>query len=133
MRTAAARRGILRATGVGARQAPRPAPPGGEEEIVFIAMNRFRIAKGSEPVFEELWRSRESYLGEVPGFREFHLLRGPSDEEATLYASHSAWESRAAFEAWTESESFRKAHAQAGAPRGTYLEHPRFEGFDVVL
>ena len=100
---------------------------------MYIAMNRFRIAKGSEPAFEELWRARESYLDEVPGFREFHLLRGPGDEEATLYASHSVWESRAAFEAWTESESFRKAHAQARAPRGTYLEHPRFEGFEVVL
>ena len=100
---------------------------------MFIAMNRFRIAKGSEKVFEDLWRSRESYLDEVPGFREFHLLRGPSDEECTLYASHSVWESRAAFEAWTESESFRKAHQQARAPSGTYLGHPRFEGFEVVL
>ncbi len=105
----------------------------GQEGIVFIAMNRFRIAKGSEPAFEEIWRSRESYLDEVAGFREFHLLRGPSDEQATLYASHSVWDSRAAFEAWTESESFRKAHQQARAPRGTYLEHPRFEGFDVVI
>ena len=100
---------------------------------MYIAMNRFRIAKGSEQVFEELWRSRESYLDEVPGFREFHLLRGASDEEGTLYASHSVWESRAAFEAWTESESFRKAHRQARAPGGTYLGHPRFEGFEVIL
>ena len=100
---------------------------------MFIAMNRFRIALGREETFEELWRKRESYLDEVPGFRQFHLLRGSSDEEATLYASHSVWESRAAFEAWTESESFRKAHAQARAPQGTYLGHPRFEGFDVVL
>ena len=100
---------------------------------MFIAMNRFRIALGREADFEELWRKRESYLDEVPGFREFHLLRGPADEEATLYASHSVWESRAAFEAWTGSESFRKAHAQARAPQGTYLGHPRFEGFEVIL
>jgi heme-degrading monooxygenase HmoA len=100
---------------------------------MFIAMNRFRIALGREPVFEELWRKRESYLDEVPGFREFYLLRGPSDETCTLYASHSVWESREAFEAWTESESFRKAHAQARAPSGTYLGHPQFEGFEVIL
>lgn len=100
---------------------------------MFIAMNRFRIALGREETFEEIWRKRESHLDEVPGFRRFHLLRGPSDEEATLYASHSVWDSRAAFEAWTESESFRKAHAQARAPQGTYLGHPRFEGFEVVL
>ena len=100
---------------------------------MFIAMNRFRIAKGRESVFEDLWRKRDSYLDEVPGFREFHLLKGPSDDEATLYASHTVWESRADFEAWTESESFRKAHANARAPKGTYLGHPNFEGFEAVL
>jgi heme-degrading monooxygenase HmoA len=100
---------------------------------VFIAMNRFRIARGREEVFEDLWRKRESYLDGVPGFRDFHLLRGPSDEEATLYASHSQWESREAFEAWTESESFARAHRQARAPAGTYLGHPQFEGFEVIL
>jgi heme-degrading monooxygenase HmoA len=100
---------------------------------MFIAMNRFRIAKGRESVFEDLWRKRDSYLDEVPGFREFRLLKGPSDDEATLYASHTVWESRADFEAWTESESFRKAHANARAPKGTYLGHPNFEGFEAVL
>jgi heme-degrading monooxygenase HmoA len=100
---------------------------------MFIAMNRFRIARGREEDFESLWRTRESYLDGVPGFREFHLLRGPQDDAATLYASHSVWESRGAFEAWTESQSFQKAHAQARAPSGTYLGHPQFEGFEVIL
>jgi len=100
---------------------------------MYIAMNRFEIAIGSEEVFEELWRSRDSQLGDVPGFREFHLLRGDTDEKRTLYASHTVWETHAAFEAWTKSESFVKAHAQARAPKGTYLGHPRFEGFEVVL
>ena len=100
---------------------------------MFIAMNRFRIARGREDDFEELWRKRESHLDEVPGFRTFHLLKGPVDEEAALYASHTVWEDRAAFLAWTESESFRAAHANARAPKGTYLGHPVFEGFEVVL
>lgn len=100
---------------------------------MFIAMNRFQIAPGHEDDFEELWRRRDSHLDGVPGFREFHLLKGPSDEESSLYASHTIWESREDFEAWTKSESFRKAHAQARAPEGTYLGHPRFEGFEVVL
>jgi heme-degrading monooxygenase HmoA len=100
---------------------------------VFIAMNRFRIARGRENDFEDLWRKRESRLDEVPGFREFHLLKGPQDEESTLYASHTVWDSREAFQAWTESESFRAAHQKARAPQGTYLGHPNFEGFEVVL
>ena len=44
---------------------------------MFIAMNRFRIALGAEETFEKLWRERDSHLDDVPGFREFHLLRGP--------------------------------------------------------
>lgn len=100
---------------------------------MYIAMNRFRIARGREEDFERLWRERESYLDDVPGFREFHLLRGPSGEEETLYASHTVWSSQAAFAAWTDSEEFRRAHSQARSPEGTVLAHPRFEGFEVVL
>jgi heme-degrading monooxygenase HmoA len=96
-------------------------------------MNRFQIALGREEIFEDMWRTRESRLDDVPGFREFRLLRGPTDDQSTLYASHSVWDSRSTFEAWTESEAFRKAHAQAKAPEGTYLGHPQFEGFEVIL
>ena len=100
---------------------------------MYIAMNRFQIAIGRESDFENLWRQRESLLEEVEGFLEFHLLRGPTDENATLFASHTVWNSRESFEAWTNSDAFRKAHAQARAPEGTYLGHPEFEGFEVVL
>jgi len=100
---------------------------------MFIAMNRFRISPGREDAFEAIWRERETYLDEVPGFREFHLLRGPAKEDHSLYASHSVWDSRQAFEDWTHSESFRKAHANAGGSRDIYLGHPEFEGFEVVL
>jgi heme-degrading monooxygenase HmoA len=100
---------------------------------MYIAMNRFRIAPGHEDDFEKLWRERDSQLDDVPGFVEFRLLRGSSDEEATLYASHTLWQSEADFRAWTDSESFRKAHAQARAPQGTYLGHPVFEGFEAIL
>ena len=35
---------------------------------MFIAMNRFRIARGREGFFEDLWRRRESFLEDVAGF-----------------------------------------------------------------
>jgi len=100
---------------------------------MFIAMNRFRIALGFEAGFEKVWRERESHLEGVPGFRSFALLKGPQREDHVLYASHSIWESRAAFEAWTESEAFRTAPAQASAPQGTYLGHPELETFEQVV
>jgi hypothetical protein len=43
---------------------------------MFIAMNRFRVKRGAEGAFEKVWLSRDSYLDRVPGFVEFHLLKG---------------------------------------------------------
>jgi heme-degrading monooxygenase HmoA len=100
---------------------------------MFLAMNRFAIAPGMEEGFEKIWRERETFLSEVPGFVSFALMKGTSDENRTLYASHSVWESRQAFEDWTRSEHFRKAHAQAHAPKGTYLGPPDLELFEQVL
>jgi heme-degrading monooxygenase HmoA len=99
---------------------------------MFIAMNRFRVAPGSEQAFEDVWRSRETRLDEMPGFVRFHLLKGPKAEDHTLYASHTEWEDEAAFRAWTTSEQFRAAHAQAGDRKVHYLGHPQFEGFTPV-
>jgi len=99
----------------------------------FIAMNRFRIVPGREDEFVEMWRQRDSYLSNVPGFVEFLLLRGPTTDEHTLFASHTVWASRAHFEDWTRSEAFRAAHAGAGQKRDLYLGPPQLELFDAVI
>ncbi len=100
---------------------------------MFIAMNRFKVTLGKEGDFEEVWRKRESRLSEVPGFKSFHLLRGPQLDDYTLFASHTTWQDKATFDAWTHSDAFKQAHAQAGQTKGLYLGHPNFEGFEVVL
>ena len=99
---------------------------------MFIAMNRFRINRGFEADFERLWRERDSYLSETPGFKSFALLKGPEHDDHVIYASHTIWASRDAFDAWTRSEQFRKAHAQRKAPKGTYQGHPNLELFEAV-
>ena len=101
---------------------------------MFIAMNRFQVKKGAELAFETIWATRESYLGNMAGFVEFHLLKGPAVEDHTLYSTHTTWVDKAAFEAWTRSEEFRKAHARADNRTGEslYLGHPQFEGFEVI-
>ena len=100
---------------------------------MFIAMNRFRIAPGREAEFIEVWRARDSRLADVPGFRNFHLLQGPSDADSTIFVSHSSWNRATDFENWTRSDAFKSAHANAGQQRGIYLGPPQFEGFEVVL
>ena len=105
---------------------------------MFIAMNRFLITLGQEQTFIDMWKNRESHLDDVPGFKEFHLLQGSANEDGTAFISHSIWESKQAFEDWTHSDSFKKAHAKASSkskPEGVslYQGPPRFEGFEVVL
>ena len=99
---------------------------------MYIAMNRFKVAKGSEEQFEAVWKSRDSQLDAVPGFEQFHLLKGPEREDHVLYSSHTVWASEEAFIAWTKSEHFRMAHRNAGDNKGLYNGHPEFEGFTAV-
>lgn len=100
---------------------------------MYVAMNRFKIALGKEQEFIDIWRQRETFLDEVPGFKSFNLLQSETTEEYTLFASHSIWESQQHFQDWTTSEAFRKAHAGAGGSKGVYIGHPKFEGFASVL
>lgn len=99
---------------------------------MFIAMNRFQVAAGREEAFEAIWKNRDSHLKEVEGFLDFKLLKGASTDDHTLYASHSLWASRAAFEAWTKSEHFRRAHRDVGDTSGLYLGPPVLELYDAV-
>ncbi|WP_174278871.1 antibiotic biosynthesis monooxygenase family protein [Sphingomonas bacterium] len=99
---------------------------------MFIAMNRFQVIPGGEEAFEQVWLSRDSHLADVPGFVEFHMLRGPAADDHFLYSSHTVWRSREDFENWTRSEAFRAAHRGAGDHKPLYLAAPRFEGFDII-
>jgi len=100
---------------------------------MYIAMNRFRITLGKEADFIAIWKNRETFLDTVIGFKSFNLLQSASDDECTLFASHSIWETKADFETWTKSDAFKKAHSGAKPSSGLYLGHPKFEGFESVL
>tara|TARA_B100000927_G_C16459058_1_gene467085 strand:- start:1796 stop:2098 length:303 start_codon:yes stop_codon:yes gene_type:complete len=100
---------------------------------MYIAMNRFKIVLGKEELFEKIWRERDTYLKDVIGFKEFHLIKGETNNEFSLYASHSVWSSKEDFINWTKSESFRLAHKNAGQHKDLYLGAPNFEGFEVVI
>ncbi len=96
-------------------------------------MNRFKIKIGKEKEFELVWKNRNTYLDNVPGFKNFNLIRGSSTDEYTLYASHSIWSSETDFKNWTNSKEFRLAHKGAGTNKDLYIGHPQFEGFTKVI
>ena len=100
---------------------------------MYIAMNRFKIILGKEETFEKIWRSRDTHLENVTGFKKFNLIKGSIKENYRLYASHSLWETEVDFINWTKSEAFREAHKGAGQHSDVYLGHPEFEGFEIIL
>lgn len=97
---------------------------------MFIAMNRFKVKEGQGAAFEEMWVTRDSYLASVPGFIQFALLKGDLPGE---YVSHSTWDAREHFEAWTKSESFQKAHQSRPAAQAVLDEHPHAAFYEAVL
>jgi heme-degrading monooxygenase HmoA len=99
---------------------------------MYLTMNRFKVKPGQEATFEAVWKSRDSQLPSVPGFISFHLMKGATTDDHTLYASHTAWQSEADFVAWTKSEAFRMAHAGAGGHGEIYAGHPQLEVFSSV-
>ncbi len=96
---------------------------------MFIAMNNFKVASGKEAEFERVWRERESYLKGVSGFVQFCLLRADAPGE---YISHSTWESRDAFVAWTQSEAFVQGHRQ-GSLMGVLEGPPQIKTYEAVI
>lgn len=99
---------------------------------MFIAMNRFKVVRGQETRFEEIWRNRDSRLGEVPGFERFSMLRGAEHDDHVLYVSHSIWADKQAFLDWTRSDAFRASHKGAGDHSAVYAEAPILETFEAV-
>ena len=100
---------------------------------MYLAMNRFKIVIGKEDEFETVWKSRETHLDGVKGFKKFNLIKGDTNKEFSLYVSHSEWNSEEDFLNWTKSEAFRQAHKGAGQHSDIYLGHPQFEGFEVII
>ena len=100
---------------------------------MFVAMNRFKIVLGKEKEFEKIWRNRDTYLKDVPGFKKFNLIKGDKKDDHILYASHSIWDSKEDFVNWTKSEEFRLAHKNAGQHKDLYIGPPHFEGFEAVV
>jgi heme-degrading monooxygenase HmoA len=100
---------------------------------MFIAMNRFSVKRDRESEFVALWKTRDSHLDGVAGFRRFDLLRGPESEDSVVYATHTEWLDEGAFRDWVASDAFKKAH-QGARPDPEMFSGPNvLEKFTSVM
>jgi len=89
---------------------------------MFVAMNRISCPKDYAMHLEQAFAHAGSMQG-VPGFLVFQFLKNSSEGERVEYLALTQWESQAAYEGWTRSESFQRTHPGAGdSPVSAVLE-----------
>ncbi|RMD83067.1 MAG: antibiotic biosynthesis monooxygenase [Candidatus Dadabacteria bacterium] len=91
---------------------------------MIVVTNRIPVAEGHERDFEERFRRRAGLIDREPGFiknlvmRPVRRRRDPKTgqwvetQERGYYLVQTYWRSEEDFWRWTQSESFRKAHAE---------------------
>lgn len=98
---------------------------------MIVVANRIPVNPAYAVAFEERFKSRAALVEKMDGFIAFQLLR--PTQEGDPYIVMTTWESRAHFDAWTNSPEFRQGHAQSGTlPQETFLGRPTLEIHEVI-
>ena len=72
---------------------------------MIVVSNRLQVAKGHEKEFEERFEGRARLVENMRGFVRLEILR-PIKSDYYIVLTH--WRDEASFQAWTESDEFRK-------------------------
>ncbi len=81
-----------------------------------VKINAINVREGLGPELEKRFAERAGEVEKMPGFEGFELLR-PADGEGPYYV-YTRWESEGAFQAWVNSDAFKKGHRQASRAQG---------------
>lgn len=99
---------------------------------MYVVMNRIPVNKQYHEDFAERFRQRAGLVDQSPGFIRNLVLR-PDDDSSDYHIVMTMWQDKAAFVAWTESDAFKQAHAQARhAPAEMFAGKSVLESFTVV-
>lgn len=96
---------------------------------MYIVQNTFSVSEEHRGHFEEQQHAAPSVTTEVPGRLMVARLKG---DEPGVFANLSVWESRAAFEAWRDSDNFKQAHAGGPPMEGVFTAPPQLASFEVL-
>ena len=95
--------------------------------MAFVAINTLTVPAERREMLEQRFAARAGEADKTPGFQAFELLRPVEGEDR--YFVYTRWDSKQAFDAWTESQAFSHGHAQHNAqgPAATGAELLTFE------
>lgn len=98
---------------------------------MITVANRISVNPEYHDQFEARFRDRAGLVDGMPGFIANHVLRPLKAGEPFVVLTF--WESREAFEAWTNSDAFRQGHARSGSlPREAFSGPNTLEVHEVV-
>lgn len=97
---------------------------------MIAVMNRIFAAPDYASTLEERFLHRTGQVDDMPGFISNQLLR--PTKEGDPYIVLTLWETREQFDAWTQSDSFKQAHARE-MPKGSYTAPNHVEIFEVIM
>ncbi len=95
---------------------------------MIVAVNRIFVKPEHREAFEERFRTRARLVETMPGFVRMEILR-PMDGED--YMVMTWWKDKESFEAWVNSEAFRKGHARGASP--DWFSRPNVFGLYEVM
>ena len=99
---------------------------------MFVVMNRISVNPDFADAFEDRFSQRAGAVDKMPGFIRNLVLRPSTPDDP--YVVMTMWESKQAFEAWTQSDAFRKGHARSGTlPAEAFRGPSRLEMYDAFL
>lgn len=97
---------------------------------MIVVANRFQVAEDYQDAFVERFGHSMGTVEERPGFVRFELL---TPVKGDTHVAMTYWESMEAFEAWTDSESFQRAHGGEGPPEGMFTGPNELEIHEVAF
>ena len=99
--------------------------------VMITVANRIYVKPEFAEQFEARFRERAGLVDQMPGFLQNYVLRPTREGEPFIVLT--LWESREAFEAWTQSDAFRQGHARSGSlPREAFAGPNVLEVHEVV-
>jgi len=98
---------------------------------MFVVCNRVHVNPQHAAVFENLFLTRAHMVDTSPGFVSFQLLRPARSDDG--YVVMVTWESKAAYQLWLKSDTFKQGHSRTGTlPEDTFLGPQRVELYELL-
>lgn len=75
---------------------------------MYVVMNELHIPKDGKATMTERFGKAADNMKQVPGCLEFLFLDNENEDGKQVV--FTKWDSKESYEAWTQSEAFKKAH-----------------------